>query len=535
MDPTIEFHASLVRWNRRLRLERALRFGWISLNTGLILGLATAVPGILRSSLVLSNYYTQAAWAAVLATFLGPLLAYLWPLPLGKTAILVDQRFRLKDRVSTAHELLSLDPGGINPMTLVQRGDARDHLNLIQPGKSHRPALSWRQLFTTIIYLTVLIAVPALLQDNFQHAAEYAAHTEAIQDETARLDSLLTRIETDESLTKKAREQLTAPIEDALSELRQANSLEQAVAALDQAVNSLEIMADQRQPLENINTLRDQLRSGDLTNLEPFLDALSARDFENAAEKLDDLAAQLESLTSPIVARELEQVAAAAGEFEPTLARKLDEAAMAILQGDQTAARSNLQKRLMWSAGPAGRILYRANPQRSQRKSQPARSASAQPVRPQGRLQVLGNYLEEVTVQDPSRMGRTKRRGLAKALAMAMGTRLLARPRDSGPPSNDAENQPGNGGLEAYERIYAPSNLGGEDGPQIVLPNSGPTGDVIQGQSSGSAPEPELSRVPYVDVFATYAAVYRQAIEAGQVPPHLRDIVRKYFTSLAPD
>ena len=40
-------------------------------------------------------------------------------------------------------------------------------------------------------------------------------------------------------------------------------------------------------------------------------------------------------------------------------------------------------------------------------------------------------------------------------------------------------NGPGDGGEASYEQIYAPSRLGGEDGPQVDLPNSGEGGEVI--------------------------------------------------------
>ena len=42
------------------------------------------------------------------------------------------------------------------------------------------------------------------------------------------------------------------------------------------------------------------------------------------------------------------------------------------------------------------------------------------------------------------------------------------------------------------------------------------------------------SQVPYTQVFAEYANAYRQAIDSGQVPPQLRDLIRQYFSSLEP-
>ena len=98
----------------------------------------------------------------------------------------------------------------------------------------------------------------------------------------------------------------------------------------------------------------------------------------------------------------------------------------------------------------------------------------------------------------------------------------------------DQNNGPGDGGEAPYEPIYAPQRLGGSEGDTVTLPGSGdPTGEVT-GQSGTTPGSDTPSQVPYSQVFAQYANAYRQAIDSGQVPPHMRDLIRQYFSSLEP-
>ena len=93
---------------------------------------------------------------------------------------------------------------------------------------------------------------------------------------------------------------------------------------------------------------------------------------------------------------------------------------------------------------------------------------------------------------------------------------------------------PGDGGETTYEQIYAPTRLGGEDGSQVTLPESGQPGDQVTGEGATQPGQPGVSTVPYVEVYASYAEAYRRAIDSGQVPISFRNLVRDYFSSLEP-
>jgi hypothetical protein len=96
------------------------------------------------------------------------------------------------------------------------------------------------------------------------------------------------------------------------------------------------------------------------------------------------------------------------------------------------------------------------------------------------------------------------------------------------------DNRPGDGGERVYEQIYAPQRLGEEGGETVTLPGSGQPGDQVIGEGEVAPGMENPSSVPYVEVYPAYLQAYRQAVESGRVPLHLRSIVREYFSSLEP-
>jgi hypothetical protein len=109
-----------------------------------------------------------------------------------------------------------------------------------------------------------------------------------------------------------------------------------------------------------------------------------------------------------------------------------------------------------------------------------------------------------------------------------------ARGPEAGANPIDQNNGPGDGGETTYEPIYAPQRLGGTGDDTVTLPGSGDPNGEVQGQSGITPGTNNPSQVPYSQVFAEYANAYRQAIDSGQVPPQLRDLIRQYFSSLEP-
>ncbi|MCS6911436.1 MAG: hypothetical protein NZM11_12850, partial [Anaerolineales bacterium] len=95
---------------------------------------------------------------------------------------------------------------------------------------------------------------------------------------------------------------------------------------------------------------------------------------------------------------------------------------------------------------------------------------------------------------------------------------------------------PSDGGERTYEPIYSPYRLGGSGGPDAALPNrgGGNPGDEVIGQGPTNPQNSGEVRVPYNRVFNDYRNNAYSAIERGDYPPELRDVVKDYFSSLEP-
>jgi len=84
-----------------------------------------------------------------------------------------------------------------------------------------------------------------------------------------------------------------------------------------------------------------------------------------------------------------------------------------------------------------------------------------------------------------------------------------------------------------YERVYAPSLLGGEAGPDVHAPGdaAGAGGEAVELPRG----EVTLGGVrPYDEVYGEYEAAARDSLSRQPVPPALQSLVQQYFSALRP-
>jgi hypothetical protein len=88
-------------------------------------------------------------------------------------------------------------------------------------------------------------------------------------------------------------------------------------------------------------------------------------------------------------------------------------------------------------------------------------------------------------------------------------------------------------GEAQYEAIFAPQRMGGQNGEdEIILAPDTNDENVREGDFSDN--EAGNVTVPYNEVFNNYLGDANTALETGYIPLGLRDVIRQYFTSLAP-
>jgi hypothetical protein len=91
----------------------------------------------------------------------------------------------------------------------------------------------------------------------------------------------------------------------------------------------------------------------------------------------------------------------------------------------------------------------------------------------------------------------------------------------------------GAGEESEFEAIFDPRRFEGPQGDTDLQlePDSGE--NPLQEVESSENPTGQVT-VPYNEVFGDYSAAASEALDRGYVPLGLRDVIRSYFTSLAP-
>ncbi len=194
------------RWDRRLRVQQLSMWLPRSLMPGLVVGIVIAVISRLRPLLLGQQILTLTAVLLGISV-VGMLLAvWLWPRPAIEAARRFDVQFGLKERVSTALELIEGRIRGNEELVGLQLHDALEqaqtvranqHLPLIWRGREWGIAILLAVIFALVTFLPNPQA-KAIAANNAQQAALQAAREE--------LQKITSDVAADPSLTPEGTE-----------------------------------------------------------------------------------------------------------------------------------------------------------------------------------------------------------------------------------------------------------------------------------------------------------------------------------------
>lgn len=337
------------RWNTRLRLVRSLIWVPRGLLLGVLFGLMVAGISRLRPWLLPEEILQNALIAVALTGFFSAALIWLWPRRQLASARDFDLRFELKERMSTAIELLT---GVIfAPMELMQLQleDARIAANRTKHTEWLPLRVKWLEIGALLIAILLLVLSITLENPFTQNVLEQQALQEELQERQEELREASESVEDDASLSEQQVEELTEPIDEAIEALENEDiSQQEAVAELTQAEQELREMGedgmntDEREAFQSAG---EQLRASPPS--EQLGEAMENRDLEEAAQETEELSNDLNNLDEQDrqeLADQLESAADALQETNPELADQLREAAEALREGDIEAAEQALQE-----------------------------------------------------------------------------------------------------------------------------------------------------------------------------------------------
>ncbi|MFW5772355.1 MAG: hypothetical protein ACOCZH_03445 [Phototrophicaceae bacterium] len=585
---------SLVRllhgWQRRFRIQQTVLWLSRAFLPGLLLGVGAAVISHLGP--FLTNLQIAILTLAALVAGLTALLAgvWLWPRPVIDSARRFDRQFGLQERVSTALELFEGRIHTSDELRAHQLADAYSHARAVD-ARAALPLTSRRVEWLLAILLAALLAILLALPTQQAGASrDEPDGTAQIVDEAADdVRDAIESVASDSTLDADTRENLLETLQSSLETLRNPElSAEEALATLSETGQALageseqlaELSAAQQRAIEAAaEALRQpNLDRADPTESDEGSDSGETATGQQAADQLSELAEMLDSLNDAerqAFAEALREAADALQNLSPEAAQALREAARSLEAGESDAARDALEEaasrleqaqrqqqntqQLAEQMEQSAQQLQQGEQQLSERGPQEESEMSggesgsdSAPESGSGSAEesdgpMSGDGQDDSDSQSPgSQMGEDAQPGETGAQQSAeMGADASSAAGDMpGGLDQDTtgfeesgqdrqEGGPGPGGESEYEAIFTPRQPSTERTDIDIFLETDDDDPIIRYGDFEQNPEGAVN-VPYNEVFSDYASAASSALEQGYIPLGLRDVIRDYFTSLAP-
>ena len=523
-------------WIRRLRWQRALAWASRGLILGLSLSLGLGFLGLSQAKLLRDEFLTLVISTSLVTPVLAGLIAFFWPVPPLKAARFFDLLFHLGERVSTALELAQRPEEVPGELIDRQLQDAFSASQRVNPQKALPLRFNLREGLISLL-LVLLLGIVWFRGESWFKAAQQARDVEqAVQEQAAQIEEIIKQIQTNEALSEAQKEALTKPLQEAQQSLQENPSLENSVSVLTSTGEQLQALSDpqSQQMSEALQETGDKLAGQEGSPLQSVGQELTQGNNVNAAAQLENInLSELSAAEQQQLADQLDAMADSLQSSNPQLADELRQAAEALQSGDIAAAQQALSE--------AAQSLARAGQQVA--LSQTADQTASQLQQGAGQVLAAGGGSQPANqAGQGNQSAQGQGSGQSNQVNGMNGSGSGSGP-DSGNPQTgteagsspiDQNNGPGDGGETAYEQIYAPTLLGGEDGPQVDLPPSGENNGEVIGQGPTTPGDPGESLVPYSEVYSQYEQINNQAMENNQVPSQFTEIIRNYFNSLKP-
>ena len=579
-----ELELILDRWEQRYEWRLLSRTVPRSLIAALLLSLVIGAVGYFRFRLAAEQLALIAAGLCALGGILNILYTLVFPRSLADKARYFDIEFGLRERVSTAFELMHGRIKTHPEIEARQIADALAQARGIDP--SERITMDFRPrelgaLAVLLLMMVGMVLLPALVGEDFLPAGPSAAMEAAKED----LREIIETVAKDTDLDDVDRQDLLEALEIALERLEEEDiSEEEAFAAMSQLQSQLDALENK---LEETIELDQSTTEAALEALEEFItpsetEDLSAesaaqsdassnlREMLNALEAMNQDAAQMSAEEAQAAADALQAAAEALERMSEEMAQQMEMLAEALedadmerlqeqldalreqVEGAQEQQRQDQNARVTLGeqsdlAQEAAEEIARQQAQGDQQE--PGAAQEGQPEPGEAGQQPGGQPAEQAQARPGDSQGNQQsdrnRPGVEGNQARSQDSRSAGAGAGDGAPNNlslpgsagddkgaDADNNPTGLGEIEYEAIYSPSGIGGGGQDEIRLRTDPGDTTVAEGEFDDN-PLGE-SRVSYDTVFSEYQNAANRALESDYVPLGLRDVVRDYFTSLEP-
>lgn len=580
-----ELELILDRWEQRYEWRLLSRTVPRSLIAALLISLVIGAVGYFRFRLAAEQLALIAAGLCALGGILNLLYTLVFPRSLAEKARYFDIEFGLRERVSTAFELMHSRIKTHPEIEARQIADALTHARAVDPNERITMDFRPRELGALVALLVAMlgmILLPTIVGEDFVHDPPSMAVEAAKED----LREIMESVAKETDLDDIDQQDLLEALEIALERLEEEDiSEEEAFAAMSQLQAELEALEHK---LEDTIDLDQTTTEAALEALEDFIAPAetSEQSAESAGQRdassdLGELLQGLDQMTEDALqmsaeeaqaaaealqraAEQMEQMSEALAEQMEMLAQALENADLESLQEQMDALREQIEDaQRQQQQDQNARMMLEEQSEMAQAAAEAIAQEQAQEGQPQAgepqqgpgeqsesgqRAGQPGDQQSEEAQQGANQgnqQAERNRPGNAENRDRNQDSRSAGGGAGEGAPSNVS--LPGSGGEDQgaetdnrttglgeiqYEAIYSPSGIGGGGENEIRLRTDPGDTTVAEGEFDDN-PVGE-SRVSYDTVFSDYQNAANRALESDYVPLGLRDVVREYFTSLEP-
>jgi hypothetical protein len=559
------------RWDDRLRYQQIVAWLGRVLIAALMTGIMMAI--ISRMRFWLTNEQVAMSSALLMGLYVTVLILVvrMWPRSPLRAARHFDRQFGLQERVSTALELLEGRIHTVDALAEHQIADAAAHAETVDAAE-HLPfrvrVSEWGLIAGLLLALIILVLIPndqttaATTNVGLQQAIGQTAEDvrEAIEDVAADtgltdqdredlLESLQASLETlqDEDISVEEAMATTSDVqtvlEDKASDIGELTDEQlEALAEAAEMMRNMESEQEEPPPLsEQVSTMADNLEGVDFDSLE------TAEDLERAADALEniapDVAEALRDAAKAMREGDMEAAAEALRDASERLERMQNENERAQLSQEQLERMAEQMQQDRDEIGERSEENSDSEEGSSNSEQQGEAEGDAPPE--SGEQARSGDQPGGEDASSSSSPGDSSQLGDPQTEdgppgedgSANQGSSSAADPNtDTTGATGDAESDGGSsvvGGEREYEEVFAPQYLELEEGDDVIGLETGEGDLTVRERDRTENPE-GAAIIPYNQVYSDYANSANAALDQSYIPLGLRDVVREYFTSLAP-